>query len=178
MLRGSNLSKMALIVALIFQTNLSPLAQGRSYPTPTHPTPSAIVISPNEFKQAIDAQRGHILIVNVWATWCVPCLREVPDLLTLQTEYADRGVRLLGIAVDEPTPQAADVEQFRKRYFPNFLTYARSGPDLDELTRVIDPAWNEVVPTTYIIDRSGQIKRRIQGRKSLEQFRTVLQTVL
>jgi hypothetical protein len=80
--------------------------------------------------------------------------------------------------VDEPTPGAAEVERFRQRYFPQFLTYARQGPDLDELTRVIDPAWNEVVPTTYVIGRDGQIIQRIQGKRTLEQFRALLQQVL
>jgi peroxiredoxin len=87
-------------------------------------------------------------------------------------------VQLLGVAVDDPSPQAIEVERFRQRYFPEFVTYARSGLDLDELTRVIDPTWNEVVPTTYILDREGAIKHRIQGKKSLEQFRAVLQTLL
>lgn len=152
-------------------TTLYARAQPETVPATSMPTPA-------QFRAILDAHQGKVLIVNVWATWCVPCLREIPDLLALQAEFADRGVMLIGVAVDEPSPGAADVEQFRKRYFPTFLTYARSGADIDELTRIFDPAWNEVVPTTYLFGRDGKIKQRIQGKRSLEQFRVALQTVL
>jgi hypothetical protein len=49
---------------------------------------------------------------------------------------------------------------------------------MDELASVIDPAWNEVVPTTYIIDRRGKAVARIQGKKSLDEFRAALEKAL
>ena len=134
--------------------------------------------SADEFRAVLKKQAGKVVVVNLWATWCVPCLREVPDLLKLEAEFAARGVVLIGVAVDDPSPGAAQVEQFRKKYFPAFVTYARNGPEMDELASVIDPAWNEVVPTTYILDRAGKPVARIQGKKSLEEFRAAVQKVL
>ena len=133
--------------------------------TPARPTDAA------GFKAALQAERGSVLIVNLWATWCVPCLREVPDLLALAKEHERQGVKLIGVSVDDPSPGAAVVEQFRKKYFPAFVTFARNGPQMDELASVIDPAWNEVVPTTYILDRQGKVVARLQGKKSLDEFR-------
>lgn len=130
------------------------------------------------FKAALQAERGSVLIVNLWATWCVPCLREVPDLLALAKEYETQGVKLIGVSVDDPSPGAAVVEQFRKRYFPAFVTFARNGPQMDELASVIDPAWNEVVPTTYILDRQGKVVVRIQGKKALNEFREAVRKAL
>lgn len=140
--------------------------------------PATQPIAAADFRGALQKQQGKVLVVNFWATWCVPCLREVPDLLKLEAEFASRGVRLIGVAVDDPSPGAAQVEQFRRKYFPAFLTYARTGPEMDELASVIDPAWNEVVPTTYIIDRRGKAVTRIQGKKSLEEFRAALEKAL
>jgi hypothetical protein len=82
------------------------------------------------------------------------------------------------VAVDDPSPGAAQVEQFRSKYFPAFMTYARTGPEMDELASVIDPAWNEVVPTTYILDRQGKPVARLQGKKSLDEFRAALDKAL
>ncbi|MFM8518077.1 MAG: TlpA disulfide reductase family protein [Nevskiaceae bacterium] len=130
------------------------------------------------FKAALQAERDSVLIVNLWATWCVPCLREVPDLLALAKEHEKQGVKLIGVSVDDPSPGAAVVEQFRQRYFPAFVTFARNGPQMDELASVIDPAWNEVVPTTYILDRQGKIVVRIQGKKSLNEFREAVRKAL
>jgi thiol-disulfide isomerase/thioredoxin len=130
------------------------------------------------FKAALQTERGSVLIVNLWATWCVPCLREVPDLLALTREFENKGVKLFGVSVDDPSPGAVVVERFRKTYFPAFVTFARSGPQMDELASVIDPAWNEVVPTTYIVDRQGKPVARLQGKKSLAEFREALRKAL
>ena len=88
------------------------------------------------------------------------------------------GVTLIGVAVDDPSPNAVQVESFRKKYFADFRTYARQGYEIDELASVIDPAWNEVVPTTYVIDRRGKIAVRIQGKKSIEELRAVIKKSL
>jgi thiol-disulfide isomerase/thioredoxin len=133
--------------------------------TPAQPVTAA------QFKALLDKERGRVLVVNLWATWCAPCLREIPDLIRLEAELGPQRVRLIGVAVDDPTPGARQVEQFRLQYFPEFRTYARSEGELDELASVIDPAWNEVVPTTYVIDRNGKVHTRIQGKKSLEEFK-------
>ncbi len=131
-----------------------------------------------EFRSALERERGRVLVVNLWATWCAPCLREIPDLLRLEAELAPHDVRLIGVAVDDPTPDAREVEEFRRRYFPALRTFARGDGELDELASVIDPAWNEVVPTTYILDRSGKVRARIQGKKTLEEFKAAVRQVL
>jgi glutathione peroxidase-family protein len=48
---------------------------------------------------------------------------------------------------------------------------------MDELARVIDPTWNEVVPTTYFLDRDGRVVKRIQGKRTLEEFRLALEAI-
>ncbi|MEN9526657.1 MAG: hypothetical protein RLY56_608 [Pseudomonadota bacterium] len=137
----------------------------------------AKAIHASEFKQILNSHRGDLVVVNFWATWCAPCLKEIPDLLKLQKEKSSEGMQLIGIAVDEPTANSAEVERFRSRYFPEFRTYARAGVEMDELAQVIDPSWNEVVPTTYLLDREGRVVKRIQGKKTLEEFRTALEAI-
>jgi thiol-disulfide isomerase/thioredoxin len=146
-----------------------------------HPLSAEIPAKPinaADFKSALASARGKIIVLNFWATWCVPCLREVPDLLAVTNEVKASGVVLIGVAVDDPSPGATEVERFRKRYFPDFFTYARQGPEMDELASVIDPTWNEVVPTTYLIDRNGKVIRRIQGKKSAQEFLQVIKEIL
>jgi thiol-disulfide isomerase/thioredoxin len=140
--------------------------------TPAEPVTAA------ELRSALDRERGRVLVVTLWATWCTPCLREIPDLLHLEAEMGLQNVRLIGIAVDDPTPGAREVEEFRRKYFPALRTFARRDGERDALASVIDPAWNEVVPTTYILDRSGKVRARIQGKKTLEEFKTAVRQVL
>jgi glycine/D-amino acid oxidase-like deaminating enzyme len=77
-------------------------------------------IDAKEFRSILEKERGKVVVVNLWATWCVPCLREIPDLVSVTREVQKQGVTLIGVAVDDPSPGALQVESFRKRYFPDF----------------------------------------------------------
>jgi peroxiredoxin len=100
----------------------------------------------------------------------VPCLKEVPDLLQVEQELAGRGFVLLGLSIDEPG-DLARVESFRQKYFAGFRTLVRDTSDMDAAVSVVDPAWNEIVPTTYLIGAGGRTLSRIQGKKTLAEFR-------
>jgi len=78
--------------------------------------PAAVPASQPEFtltgldgkRHAISEWRGHPQVVNFWATWCVPCRKEIPLLSRMQTEYTSKGLKIIGIAVDFPE----DVQKF------------------------------------------------------------------
>jgi thiol-disulfide isomerase/thioredoxin len=127
-----------------------------------------------QFRKILDAERGKVVIVNLWATWCSPCLREIPDLVKLQQELAPRGVILIGLGMDEPDQLQNSIEPFRKKRFPALRSYIRNAPDLDTVVSVVDSAWNEILPTTYILDRKGQIAKKIQGARSYAEFRALV----
>ncbi len=135
-------------------------------------------ISPDDLKTILQAEQGNVVVLNLWATWCAPCLVEIPDLQKLEADIADQNVSLIGISVDEPRGSTRHIEDMRDRRFPGFRTYARDNRDTDYLVSVVDPAWNEVVPTTYIIGRDGSVHTRIQGKKSLDEFKAAVSAVM
>ena len=141
------------------------------------PAPAAELIDAAGLRQRLAAQRGKIVVLNLWATWCVPCLREIPDLVAVAQELAPRGVTLLGLSMDEPSALAEQVEPFRRKHFPQFHTALRATADMDSIVSVVDPAWNEILPTTYLIGRDGQVAKKIQGKRTLEQFRELIKEV-
>jgi peroxiredoxin len=104
-------------------------------------------------------------------------LQEIPDLITLSHEFAGRGVTLLAVSMDDPE-ELARVTAFRDKHFPAFKTLLRSEPSMDTLVSRIDPAWNELLPTTYLIGRDGQVRKRLQGKRSLEAFRKEVNKLL
>ncbi len=141
-------------------------------------TAPAALANATQLRSRLDAERGRVLILNLWGTWCVPCLREIPDLLEVERRLASRGVRLLGLGMDEPSQRATLVEPFRAKHFPGFETLLRNEPDMDTLVSVVDPAWNEILPTTYLIGRDGKVFKKIQGRRSIDEFIALLEPAL
>ncbi|HPF28160.1 MAG TPA: redoxin domain-containing protein [Steroidobacteraceae bacterium] len=130
--------------------------------------------SPAQLRNILEREHGNVVILNLWGTWCAPCLREIPELVRLQQELAPLRVSLVGVAMDEASSIDSMVEPFRKKYFPAFRTYARNSPDMDSMVSVVDTAWNEILPTTYILDREGKVARKIQGVKTYDEFRTIV----
>lgn len=139
--------------------------------------PPTRAVTPEQLATELAAHRGQVILLNAWATWCVPCRKEIPELIALAQELREQGLVLLGLSIDEPHALAL-VEDFRQRYFGEFRTFLRSGTDLDRAVSVVDPAWNEVVPTTWVIGRDGRVVERIQGQKALADFRAAAQAAL
>ena len=93
--------------------------------------------------------RGKIVLLNFWASWCVPCEEEAPDLEAAWREYKDRGVVFLGV---DWTDNEADALDYLKRFD---ITYA-NGPDLG--SKISQPLYRiQGVPETFIIDQDGNV---------------------
>ena len=104
----------------------------------------------------IASLRGDVVLLNVWATWCVPCRREIPELQALHQEYGGRGLRVLGVSVDG-NDAAGDVAAFM-RDFKMTYTVLR-----DPAERIMSVFRIQGVPASYLIDRNGIIKWRTIG---------------
>lgn len=106
--------------------------------------------------------RGKIVVLNFWATWCPPCIDEMPSLVGLQKKIQGTDVVILAVSVDD---DADDYHKFLKDHNVDFLTVRESGERTD--TGVIAPVSSRYgtykVPETYIIDRNGIIRRKFIG---------------
>ena len=102
-------------------------------------------------EQRLSGYRGRIVILNFWATWCVPCKQEMPDLAAIQNEYAALGVQVIGAAADQLSDRAR-VLQFIKQAKINFPVWL--GATTVEMGRFgVGPG----LPATVVIGRDGRI---------------------
>jgi peroxiredoxin len=109
--------------------------------------------------------RGRPLVINFWATWCPPCVEEMPELDALSRELSPKGVQVIGIGIDS----ASKIEQFaRKSGFSYPLLQAGAGGA--ELTRAFGNE-SAALPYTVVIGRDGRIRQRTLGRFKLEALR-------
>lgn len=117
--------------------------------------------------------RGHIVVVNVWGSWCGPCRKEAPDLVRLARETQNKGVRFVGIDTrDNPTAARAFVRSFRITY-PSIDD--QSGTVLLQFAGVIPIS---AVPSTLAIDPHGRIAARVIGKTTYATLRGLLDDLL
>ena len=112
--------------------------------------------------------RGTPVIVNFWATWCEPCVREMPDLQRLRDAYASHGVQVLGLALDQP----ARIRDFRDQLQLTLPLFAAAAAG-SELMRGLGNA-SEALPYTVLISRDGSVLWRHLGQIDPEYLRKQL----
>jgi peroxiredoxin len=108
-------------------------------------------------ERALADYRGKLLVVNFWATWCAPCVEEMPDLQMVRDEVAAKGVEVLGIGIDN----AKNIVAFRDKLgirFPLFV----AGAGGSELGRTLGNQAG-ALPFTVLISRDGRIVQRKLG---------------
>jgi peroxiredoxin len=104
--------------------------------------------------------KGQIVLLDFWATWCLPCRRSIPELIDIQEKYEDQDLVILGVSVDDPRKANDNVLlAFKKRYKINYsiLRVTRSvGIDYFGNTQM-------AIPTLFVIDREGGVASKIVG---------------
>jgi thiol-disulfide isomerase/thioredoxin len=106
--------------------------------------------------------KGKVILLNFWATWCHPCKEEIPDLVTLQSQYKD-DIVVLGFSIDD---KAEDLKAYAAKYQMNYPVLVGAGHE--NIQEAYGPLWG--VPVTVIIGRDGKIAKKQSGIRSLEQF--------
>jgi thiol-disulfide isomerase/thioredoxin len=112
------------------------------------------VVTPDEIHALVAANRGSIVVVNFWATWCPPCLEEFPDIIEVYEAYRDDGVVVFAVSMNE-ADEADDVAAFLERFEPPFPIYRASSVDDAFYAGVADP-WFGEMPITLIFDADGE----------------------
>lgn len=121
--------------------------------------------------QPLRQWQGKLLVVNFWATWCAPCVQEMPELSALQTELAGKNIQILGIGIDS----AKNIAEFSSKYKITYPLFA-AGMGGARLTRAFG---NQAggLPFTVLITPSGQIHKTYLGQLKMEELRRDLAAV-
>lgn len=126
----------------------------------------------------LSEHKGKVLLVNFWATWCRPCLDEIPVFMRLEKALTDQGFALIAVSLDDIETTESHVQPFMKKWFPDFSSYINVEYDMDTIVSAVDHGWNEVLPTSYLIGRDGKVARRIQGKMKEAEFIEAIEPLL
>ncbi len=115
---------------------------------------------------------GKILVVNFWATWCPPCVVEIPAFIKLQADFGARGLQFVGIALDDPKAAA----KFATERAINYPILVGD----DDVARLMESLGNTIgaLPYTVVFDRQGQIVHTHQGEWAPADARQLLEPLL
>ena len=121
-------------------------------------------------QQAVAREKGKVVLVNFWATWCVPCREEFPDLVVLQDALRGKGLAVIGVSIDigKDTPSVEKFLAANKPAFPNYRK--KSGGDDQDFIDAVDKSWGGELPFSVLYARDGQKAAVLSGKQTRADF--------
>ncbi len=150
-----------------FSPSRKPLL-GKSVPAPNFTLPGL-----DGHKVSLADYKGKVVLLNIWATWCAPCVAEMPSMEKLYQELKDEGFELLAVSVDETGTEA--VAPFMKKHKLGFPVLLDTVGDIKSLYQV------NGIPESFIIDKNGIIIEKVIGPRdwaasgAIRFFRNLIQ---
>lgn len=121
--------------------------------------------TPSGARMPLKALRGRPVVVNFWASWCPPCVKEMPDLDRFARSFAPQGWQVLGIAIDQPEP----VQRFLRENPVSFPIVLAGTEGLSWVRRLGNPAGG--LPFSVQMSADGRVQRRKLGATSFDELR-------
>ena len=137
-----------------------------------------IAIDIRGFETLLGRAEGRVLLVNIWATWCLPCVEEFPDLLKLRETYRDKGLEVAFISIDDPRSLKHEVMPFLRRMGVSFPTYIKDVDDDEAFINAIYREWSGAVPATFVYDRKGKISSFLIEARTFTELSEVVGPLL
>lgn len=123
--------------------------------------------------------RNRPLLVNFWATWCIPCREEFPDLVRIDNEFRPRGLEFFTVSLDEPAEITTTVPQFlREMRATGIPAYLLNAPEPADAITAVDPAWGGGLPATFLYDARGQLVFKHTGRIRPAELRAAIERAI
>ncbi len=148
-------------------TAVEPAAAPTAQPRP--PEPRAVGATPGYTLMDLDAiehavrGRGHPLLVHFWASWCGPCLQELPLLDKFARDMKARGVEVLSLSLDDPERAGGQVVEVLSARAPNLTRNIVRVQDTSSLINTIDPRWEGSIPAMFAYDAKGRLRDSLIG---------------
>ena len=136
-------------------------------------------------RQALETNRSNAsgarapLIINFWATWCVPCREEFPDLVAINNDYASRGLAFITVSLDDAAERTTSVPAFLRGMRATAMpAYLLNTPEPGDAINLIDPTWSGALPATFLFNRDGPIVYKHFGRITPAEVRAAIEQTL
>jgi peroxiredoxin len=131
--------------------------------------PSFTRVDLNDRQVSLADYRGKVVLLNFWATWCVPCLAELPRFVAWQQEYGGRGLQVIGISMDDEEQPVRTLSQKYRLNYPVVMGDEKIGEMYGGILGL---------PVTFLIDRSGRIRFKHEGDTDITTIESEMRGLL
>lgn len=142
---------------------------GKPSPGTSHLAPNFVRLDQDHKKVELSAYRGKIVLLNFWATWCGPCLAEIPRFAAWQQEYGESGLQVIGIAMDDGEQPVRAAYQKLKLNYPVVMGDEKIGKMYGGVLGL---------PVTFLIDTKGIIRSKHQGTADAKTIEREIRSLL
>jgi len=117
---------------------------------------SVATATAEEIHALIAEHHGSVVVVNFWATWCPPCLKEFPDLIEVYEQNRARGVAVIAVSMNAED-ETQDIDEFLESFAPPFPVYRAASIDNAFYAGIVEP-WFGELPITLVFDAAGELR--------------------
>lgn len=136
------------------------------------------IVNAEQLTDVLASQRGRVVVLNLWATWCDPCREEFPALIQLDENYRDAGVTVIGLSVDEPDEIESEVRPFIEQVNAGFTILVKDYGDPMHFINALSPRLSGALPETIVYGRDGGIVTILRGMHPYGVFEYAVQQAL
>jgi thiol-disulfide isomerase/thioredoxin len=119
-------------------------------------------IDANGIRELVKNKSDKLRLINVWATWCGPCVAEFPDFVTIDRIYRSRNFEFVSINADKLS-RKENVLSFLQKHEASNKNFIFSSDNNSDLVEAVDPQWDGALPYTILVEQGGNVIYRIQG---------------
>ena len=124
------------------------------------------------------AKSDSVLVINFWATFCKPCVAEIPHFISIAKKYEAQKVKLILVSVDLPSYYPSKISAFAKKYRFNTNIAWLNETDADHFCPKISEKWSGAIPATIMINTKTGYKKFFEDELTAAQFETALKLVI
>lgn len=135
------------------------------------------VINTDSLKNIISQNQGNVIFINIWATWCEPCVREFPDIVRIFNEYKNKDVKFLSLSVDSESDIDSLVIPFLKRQNAEFPVYIVDEKSSESIINFLNPDWSGAIPVTIIFGKNGEQRKFLSGLQHYPELKNYIDSV-
>ncbi|MEK7249922.1 MAG: TlpA disulfide reductase family protein [Bacteroidota bacterium] len=122
--------------------------------------------------------KGKVLVLNVWATWCKPCVEEFADLVKLEKAYSKEGLDVVFVAIDDDARAKQKVMAFLRKMSAASPSYIKETDNDEVFINALNPQWSGVLPATFIYNRKGELVKMKVEESTFLEFEQLIKPLL